>query len=1254
MGKVLGVALVLVSVFFMAIGVLAQDDIDSQVVGQGREALFNIAVSDYKSGDEEIKKASVHLFLKSAEQGYAPAQLFLGYFYVSGEIVEKNEGKAVYWYTRAAMQGSAEAQFKLGVLYQSGNGIDVDVSKAVYLYEKSAKQGFAMAQFALGACYEEGYGIDVDMSKAVYWYEKAAEQGIAGAQLLLGVCYEEGEGVDADMSKAVYWYRKASEQGLAEAQYWLAVCYYNGAGVSVDKQQYVYWLTSAAKKGNLNAIYELGKCYYSGEVVVQNKQYASYWFDKAVANGVDIEPEIKKHLNSSTDSQINMLLGLADLCFVDNRLDLTLDYDLKALDKIEMSIGKNNDFYAYVLSLIASRYCDMNDYRRALEYMNRAVDVLRSIPNPNINEYLTAIRNRCIINMQVNNEDISDDFAELVSLFEKLDRNNTDYANLLSTAAVNRCMVVGDFNTAKQLCEKSLHIFEESSAANSSEYMNALIKCASVYMGMNETETAIKFVSEALDVYDRTLFSYDSYTIGKSLYSSAMQVLAGCYLNMKDFSKAALMINSALKNKEIYKYNYISLLIDVTAIEYVNGNYSTAINYGKEVLPLIEQYYGKNQIYVLVLSIISDCYCLSKDYSSSLKCSKEAISLLESTDDYSKTAVYLNALQILSMTLTGGGWFWEDLAGDMTVKATKEISEFVLNGFRNLTGNERRALYESYKFWFEDQMLYSTWKLHTKEVVAAAYDGVLLSKGILLNSDIEMSRLLLESGDTAVVRIYEEMRTNRSIANRQRENLFRLEGDAKEEMVEFIDSLARMADRQERELVARSKTFGDYTRNLAINWQDVRDRLGEGDIAVEFLEIPTVDGRVVYAAMTLKQGYDAPHFTVLFGKETLDGLDKNFYFASPALYNMVWQPLAGELEGVENVYFAPAGELHRIAIEYAPVSGNEIFSDRYNAFRLTSTRQLAVSGNVRGGDGCSAALYGGLRYDASPSAIASDGRKYSKAATVRSLDYIVPAVAADSLIARGSITELPATKAEIDSIEAIMGVRNLDVESFSGILGTEASFKALSGQRKNIIHVATHGFYGKSAPEDYKAMMMPALPVNRDRYVEDKAMTRSGLLFAGAANAWQMPDTIDNGILTAQEVAALDLRGLDLCVLSACETGLGEITGEGVFGLQRGFKKAGAGTLLVSLRPVYDEATSLLMTEFYRNYLSGKSKTESLRAAQRYLRDYEVAVGGDSRYGNGSFKDRILKTRTSVANNRKVRPYSDPKYWAYFVLVDAL
>ena len=95
-------------------------------------------------------------------------------------------------------------------------------------------------------------------------------------------------------------------------------------------------------------------------------------------------------------------------------------------------------------------------------------------------------------------------------------------------------------------------------------------------------------------------------------------------------------------------------------------------------------------------------------------------------------------------------------------------------------------------------------------------------------------------------------------------------------------------------------------------------------------------------------------------------------------------------------------------------------------------------------------------------------------------------------------------------------------------------------------------------------------------------------------------------------------------VLSACETALGDVSGEGVFGLQRGFKKAGAQTLLMSLWKVDDTATQLLMTEFYRNLLSGQKKYESFLNAQRFLRQYD---GGR---------------------------YDKPEYWAAFVLLDGI
>ena len=143
---------------------------------------------------------------------------------------------------------------------------------------------------------------------------------------------------------------------------------------------------------------------------------------------------------------------------------------------------------------------------------------------------------------------------------------------------------------------------------------------------------------------------------------------------------------------------------------------------------------------------------------------------------------------------------------------------------------------------------------------------------------------------------------------------------------------------------------------------------------------------------------------------------------------------------------------------------------------------------------------------------------------------------------------------------------------------------------------------------------------------EDLSLNRSGLYFAGANTALDpeqrkfIPDGVDDGILTAKEISRLDFKGLDLVALSACETGLGEVTGEGVFGLQRGFKKAGAQTIVMSLWKVNDKPTKDLMTEFYRNLMAGKSKHDAFVSAQDKIR----------------------------------QKYIDPKMWAGFIMVDGM
>ena len=171
------------------------------------------------------------------------------------------------------------------------------------------------------------------------------------------------------------------------------------------------------------------------------------------------------------------------------------------------------------------------------------------------------------------------------------------------------------------------------------------------------------------------------------------------------------------------------------------------------------------------------------------------------------------------------------------------------------------------------------------------------------------------------------------------------------------------------------------------------------------------------------------------------------------------------------------------------------------------------------------------------------------------------------------------------------------------------------------------------ARSNERLMFMTQLSDNGPRYVEDKALTRSGLFMAGANNILSgdtIPEGVDDGILTAQEIAQMNLRGTDLVVLSACQTGMGEISGDGVFGLQRGFKKAGVNSLLMSLWDVDDDATQMLMTSFYRNLMAGQTKQQSLLNAQNTVRDFSGQING------------------------KHRDFSNPRYWAAFILLDAL
>ena len=535
----------------------------------------------------------------------------------------------------------------------------------------------------------------------------------------------------------------------------------------------------------------------------------------------------------------------------------------------------------------------------------------------------------------------------------------------------------------------------------------------------------------------------------------------------------------------------------------------------------------------------------------------------------------------------------------------KSASNDLLSSFSDLTYNERSKYIELYSRLLGEQIPMYMYYVPTDKLEALAYDALLLIRGALLNSENNLRRVINEKHDASLNKIWEELKANRFILSKEIE---------KDSLVRKtnVDSLQKVIYSLEDSLIIKCKAYGDITKNMKLKWQDIQKSLSSSDVAIEFLSFPIENDSVMYAALTLRKDDRSPKLVPLFEEKQLKNISDSLCYQSKDMTQLVWGPLYPELQGVKNIYFSPSGALYNIGIEYLP--GME----DYNIYRLSSTRELvnrrAINGNNR------AVLYGGLDYEAKLDTLSQSrsrtrfNEKFVDHSDVRNMKY------------RGGQENLTHTLDEVEQIEKELKKTQWQCLLDTLSLGTEESFKSLSGKKINTLHIATHGFY--YTPEESVNIGYDFLLPNDQMSAEDKSLSRSGLLMSGANHILDgdsIPENVEDGILTAKEIADVDLRSLDMVVLSACQTGLGDISqGEGVFGLQRGFKKAGANSILMSLWEVNDEATQILMTQFYKNLVSGQSKRQSLHSAQKYLREFN----------NGRF--------------------NEPKYWAAFILLDGI
>lgn len=531
----------------------------------------------------------------------------------------------------------------------------------------------------------------------------------------------------------------------------------------------------------------------------------------------------------------------------------------------------------------------------------------------------------------------------------------------------------------------------------------------------------------------------------------------------------------------------------------------------------------------------------------------------------------------------------------------ERLSEALRGSFKNLTEKERTLYWNQVKAWYQIILPEIAVNIDNPALWGLFYDGLLQSRSILLSSTRSLKTLIEESNDENLKRLYSQYSDMSS-----------------------IEAHSIMASLEER-LLSESKKYGDFMDQFQISHADIMNTLKDDEVAIEFVRyepaayefmlgnienLPVFDNQ--YYALVQPSNQSQPTAIKICNEQDL----KNWSLKS--LYSSVWKPIESYLAGKHRVYFSPDGDLFSLPIECAQDSDGKSIGEKVAAFRVSSTREAVPKNNITDGNGV--VLFGGMQYDLSVDEMKKDADRYRD-------------VTEEMVKERGTRAELkstqplPGAEKEVIAINGLLATNSKLGEGklYSGKIATEAAFKSYSGRRPKILHIATHGFYNSDNPLQNNV----ATTENEILEFERNAMTHSGLLFAGADNVRfdePIPAEIEDGVLNAYEISEMNLHGTDIVVLSACRTGLGEVSGDGVFGLQRGFKKAGVNAILMSLWNVDDDATCAFMEEFYRSLMANYGKEGSKRIALEDARNFV-----------------------------KAQPqWSRPYYWAAFILLDGI
>ncbi len=755
-----------------------------------------------------------------------------------------------------------------------------------------------------------------------------------------------------------------------------------------------------------------------------------------------------------------------------------------------------------------------------------------------------------------------------LELRQKYAPNSPEYAVSLNNKGV-LLKELSEYLEAEKYLKESKKINAEQVGKESLAYAINLNNIAMLYHELGRYSEAEDLMDECLSVAEKSLGNKSSNFIRLRINKAIILRDNNKYSEAEQIYLEAIKVKEARLGKKHPDYAQLksglaALYMEMGKMDQVEENLKTAAE-------IFEKKFGENHpSYATTMFELGHFYRIQGDLNQSESKLTKALEIRKKVLGENHPE-YLNTQEELAILK----WQKGDISTasrdyDMVIDRTME---YVNAYFSSMSEKEKTRLWDKLR---ERLFRYYSFSIATRADNSASLEKMLnlhiSTKGLLLNSTNKIKNAILNSDDNTLKAKYLSWL-------RRKENLARLYTYSKEELKEEKIDLPAMeveTNDLERELTQMSSEFSEAYKIQTTDYKTIQKLLGSSEALVEIVEFHKYDKKFVdentYAIFVIKNT-GSPSLVLKENGKYMDTKGSKFYknavkfgLSDSKSYNTYWSGIDTEIADKSDVYVSLDGVYNQINPNTLKTPSGSFLIDEKKLIFINSSKDIInLKENQTSATQKTATLIGNPHFG-------SEGR----------------------------ITKLPGTKTEVESIEKLIGSK-YKTTTYVEKNATEANLKK---SNPTILHIATHGFFLSDVDISKSSR---TLGVESSK-AKENPLLRSGLMLANAESVFDTNNvnhsSTNNGILTAYEAMNMDLSNTDLVVISACETGLGDIkVGEGVYGLQRSFQVAGANSLIMSLWKVDDNSTQQLMSQFYSNLRNGMSKSDAFRKAQMSIKE---------------------------------------------------